>query len=393
VTRAAPDAAALRRFASPESVVEALQPSRPVYCVRPAAIRDAASCFVDHFPGDVLYAVKCNPGAHMLRELFAAGIRHFDTASLWEIERVADLLPQSGEDACQSYFMHPVKSRKAIRSAWQVHGVRHYVIDHANELAKIADLVPPNPDVVIVVRLGVHHAAAVYELSSKFGASLVEAADLLRAATSLGYAGGLAFHVGSQCVGTQAWRQGLDHVRDVIRASGVVPACVDVGGGFPGNYLNSPAGSMQDYLSDIALALQSLELPDTCRLLCEPGRALSCEAESLIMQLQLRKGSSIYLNDGIYGSMTEVKLGLQLPVRMVATRDFSSTTEPFRAFGPTCDSLDVYPEALELPSDIREGDWIEMGRIGAYGAACRTHFNGFYPDSFVEVESAFEAGK
>ena len=387
----ASDFRSLRRFASPEAVVEALQPSRPVYCVRPAVIREVARSFIDHFPGDVLYAVKCNPSPHMLRELFAAGIRHFDTASLPEIELVAGLLPTSGADACQCYFMHPVKSRNAIRTAFATHGVRHYVIDHATELAKIAELVPPDPNVVIVIRLAVHHDAAVYELSSKFGASVEEASELSRAATRRGYAAGLAFHVGSQCIGTQAWRQGLDHVRDVIRAAELTPACVDVGGGFPGNYLNSPGGSMKDYLSDIALALQSLALPDSCQILCEPGRALSFQAESLIMQVQLRKGDAIYLNDGMYGSMIEVKLGLALPIRMVATRDFARTTQPFRAFGPTCDSLDVYPETLELPSDIREGDWLEMGHIGAYGAACRTHFNGFYPDTFVEVESEFAA--
>jgi ornithine decarboxylase len=260
VTSEATAAGALERFASPEAVVEALQPDGPVYCVRPEVIRQAARSFVECFPGDVLYAVKCNPGPHMLRELFAGGIRHFDTASLAEIELVSGLLPTSGDNACQSYFMHPVKSRDAIASAWQKYGVRHYVIDHASELAKIADIVPPSPDVSIVVRLAVHHDDAVYELSSKFGAPLEEAADLLRAATRLGYAGGLAFHVGSQCIGTHAWRLGLDHVREVIRASGVIPACVDIGGGFPGNYLNSPAGSMTEYLADIAEALRWLPL-------------------------------------------------------------------------------------------------------------------------------------
>ena len=59
----------LPHFASPEAVVATLSPSTPVYCVRPAALHRAARLFLDHFPGDVLYAVKCNPGAHILREL------------------------------------------------------------------------------------------------------------------------------------------------------------------------------------------------------------------------------------------------------------------------------------------------------------------------------------
>jgi ornithine decarboxylase len=350
-----------------------------------------ARLFLDHFPGDVLYAVKCNPAPHILQGLYDAGIRHFDTASLPEIELVSALSP-GGEDACRSYFMHPVKSREAIRCAWEVHGVRHYVVDHLSELTKLADLIPASPDVVIVVRLAVHHDAAVYELASKFGASIEEGARLLRAVTKRGYSGGLVFHVGSQCIESAAWHLGLAHVGEVIRRSGVTPVCVDVGGGFPGNYLNSPAGNPQDLLADIASGIRRLDLPDDCRILCEPGRALSVDAESIILQVQLRKGDTIYLNDGMYGSMVDVKWGLQLPLRMVATRDFSRSLQSFTAFGPTCDSADVYPEPLRLPVDLREGDWIEMGRIGAYGSACRTRFNGFYAETFVEVEREFGAG-
>ena len=39
------------------------------------------------------------------------------------------------------------------------------------------------------------------------------------------------------------------------------------------------------------------------------------------------------------------------------------------------------------------GDWIEIGHIGAYSLALRTHFNGFYPDTFVEVARPFDEGE
>ena len=50
---------------------------------------------------------------------------------------------------------------------------------------------------------------------------------------------------------------------------------------------------------------------------------------------------------------------------------------PFRFYGPTCDSLDHMPGPFWLPDDIREGDYIEIGMLGAYGAAMKTRFNGF----------------
>jgi ornithine decarboxylase len=375
----------LPHFASPEAVVAALSPSTPVYCVRPAALHRAARLFLDHFPGDVLYAVKCNPGTHILRELSHAGIRHFDTASLPEIEQIAEELPDA-----TSYFMHPIKSRNAIESAYKNHGVRHYVVDHTSELEKISEIIAPSREVVILVRLAVHHEGAHYELSSKFGASVDDAIEQLQLAEKRGYSMGLAFHVGSHCLDPAAFCQGLQLVAETAERSSVELKYVDVGGGFPGNYLESVAPTIPEYLKAISDAAADLRLPEGCRLLCEPGRALAEEGESLIVQVQLRKADSIYLNEGIYGGLSKENHGLRVPIRVVKTRDFASTTQPFTAFGPTCDSLDVCSKPVSLPEDIREGDWLEFGRVGSYSAACRTHFNGFYTHTFVTVESEFE---
>ena len=48
-------------------------------------------------------------------------------------------------------------------------------------------------------------------------------------------------------------------------------------------------------------------------------------------------------------------------------------------------NTDVLPFPFRLPDDVREGDWLEIDQIGAYGSALRTQFNGFYPDTFIEI--------
>ncbi len=371
-------------YASPEAVVAKLEPSYPVFCVRQHEITAVARRFIEGFPGDVLYAVKCNPNPHMLDALFAAGIRHFDTASLAEVAQVSEQLPEG-----TSYFMHPVKSRAAIRSAYQVYGLSHYVVDHASELEKIAQIIPPGPDTVIVVRLAIHYEGAVYELSSKFGAPVPEAIALAKDALSRGYRYGLCFHVGSQCLDAGGFRVGLDLVGEAIAGIGAGPSCVDVGGGFPGWYLNSQGAELDSYFTATRAGLAALTLPEDCRVLCEPGRALCVDGESLITQVHLRKDRALYLNDGMYGSFIEEKYRLHLPVRAVQARTFSSEMREFTLYGPTCDALDIFPRAISLPDDIAEGDWIEFDSIGAYGAACRTHFNGFFADTFVAVENNF----
>ena len=105
----------------------------------------------------------------------------------------------------------------------------------------------------------------------------------------------------------------------------------------------------------------------------------------------LRKENEIYINDGIYGSLSEmVAVNMQLPVRLLRLDgNASRETTQFTVYGPTCDSLDVLPCAFALPSDVREDDWLEIGQVGAYSNAVATRFNRFHPDTFVEVEEGF----
>eukprot|EP01031_Cornospumella_fuschlensis_P047425 gene47425-58092_t len=49
----------------------------------------------------------------------------------------------------------------------------------------------------------------------------------------------------------------------------------------------------------------------------------------------------------------------------------------FSFYGPTCDDLDHMAGPFFLPADIKAGDFIEIGMLGAYGCAMRTKFNGF----------------
>src|SRR3546814_8379903 len=53
---------------------------------------------------------------------------------------------------------------------------------------------------------------------------------------------------------------------------------------------------------------------------------------------------------------------------------------PFSFYGPTCDDLDHMAGPFFLPADIKAGDFIEIGMLGAYGCAMRTKFNGFGAD-------------
>lgn len=373
-----------RQFASVRAMVTALEPSYPVYCLRPHLLKAAAGRFLDAFPGRVLYAVKCNPHPSVLRALYEGGIRHFDTASLPEIALVRELLPDAA-----AYFMHPVKGRAVIHTAVRVYGIDTFSVDHPDELAKVIDQAGGGEGLTILVRLKTPPIEGTfYHLAAKFGAEEADAAAMLCEARSRGCQVGLAFHVGSQCLVPAAYRQALEIVGRVLERARVPIQALDVGGGFPARYLNAEVPPLDAFITEIEDGVKALRLRRDCVLMCEPGRALVADSISLVVQVQLRKGDRLYINDGIYGSLSEmVTAGVRLPARLVRLKgDPAAAMRAFVLNGPTCDSLDVLPSTFELPEDVREGDWIEIDRLGAYSYALASRFNGFYPETLVTVE-------
>lgn len=373
----------MRRFADADEMISALEPSYPIYCLRPHVLADNARRFIDGFPGRVMYAVKCNPHPAVLHHLFEAGIEHFDTASLPEIAQVREAHPRA-----EAYFMHPVKSRAALLSAAEVYDVRHYVIDHADELTKILEAVGRR-DIAVLVRLSTPGGNALFELSEKFGAAPAEAVELLRAVHEAGLETGLAFHVGSQCGEPAAWSTALDIAAQVIGAAGVPIRYLDVGGGFPAAYSNHEVAPLEDFFAVIRERLARMPIGPDCVVMCEPGRALVADALSLVVQIQLRKGDALYINDGIFHSMSEpAAAGVQLPARLIRPGGgVAPGMVEFTIFGPTCDSTDLLPHKVALPTDAAEGDWIEFGQIGAYSNSMATRFNGFTSETFVSVDA------
>jgi hypothetical protein len=184
-----------------DALVAHLRPEEPLHCLRPATIAGAARAFLASFPGQALYAVKCNPEPAVLRALWQGGVRHFDCASIAEVRLVRSMFAEA-----DIHFMHPVKPRGAIREAWQRHSVRDFVLDSAEELAKLLEETGGNAgDLGLVVRIALPKGMAVYDLSGKFGAAAEDAVALLRAARPHAARLGVSFHVGSQCLEPSAY--------------------------------------------------------------------------------------------------------------------------------------------------------------------------------------------
>lgn len=366
----------MEKFASATSLISAHKPERPVLGLRPKAAGRAARWFIDNFDGDVAYAYKANSSVFLIGALYGAGIRHFDVASLPELEDAATI------PGVALHFMHPVKSRSAIRRAYDL-GVRSFALDSEDELQKIVDETTqssgPAKDLNLFVRVSVPAMNSLIPLERKFGIGGKAAAELLVKTRQVAQELGIAFHVGSQTTQADAFVSALQMVRGLIRDAGVVVDRIDVGGGFPARYPNSEPAGLGTFMEAINEGVEELPVRESVRLMCEPGRALVAEAESLIVRVDARRGNSLFINDGGYGTLFDAAhLGFVYPARKVlAEGESAGPKAKFDLWGPTCDSIDHMPGPFELSADIKEGDYIEIGNIGAYGRAMAGHFNGY----------------
>ena len=376
----------MRTYQLPLDLVRERSPERPVALVRPRSVSVAARWFQDNLKADVFYAVKANPSRWVIETLVEAGVRGFDAASVAEIELVRSVDPEA-----RIAFMHPVKSRAAITRAYFDHGVRTFSLDSHDELAKILDATGHAADLSLVVRMGVSADGAAYSLSGKFGVSPDQAPALLLATRQAVKDGlmGVSFHVGSQCMRPSAYEAAMAQVGRAITRAGVIVDIVDVGGGFPSVYPGMVPPDMSEYADAIHRGFAEMPVTHTTELWCEPGRALVAESSSVLCRVDLRKGDALYLNDGSYGSLFDATHSRwPFPTKLVRDGERSAELKPFRFYGPTCDSIDHMPGPFWLPADVQEGDFIEIGMLGAYGVAMSTGFNGYGEHELAAVEDA-----
>ena len=372
----------MQKFKSVDKLVNQLKPTEPVYCIRRDSINIASKFFQNKFPGKILYAVKTNPHPLVLKTIVESGINDFDIASIKEVEAIRSVSP----DAKCSY-MHTVKSKESIHEAYFKYNIKTFSIDTKDELIKILNSTNQAKDLELFVRVAVSNEHAEIDLSKKFGAQTSEAIGLYRLTKQYAKKIGLSFHVGSQCMHPISYSKGINEIKYIIKKTKIVPDVINIGGGFPTIYPDLVPQSLDSYFEEIKNSLNKLKLEKKPEIICEPGRAIVAESGSTIVRVNLRKKQKLYINDGTYGTLFDAGVpNIVYPSRIITSgRIISKKLTSFDFYGPTCDSMDYMKGPFILPNNIKEGDYIELGQLGAYGLTFRTQFNGYYSDSIYEV--------
>ncbi len=358
---------------SPGAYLRSAQPDAPVFFFAPRIVQQNARSFQRGFAGLVSYAVKANPDPMVLENLLAAGISAFDVASPSEFRGVRNLAP-----GATLHYHNPVRSRHEIAAALEC-GITSFSVDRPQELAKLAALAQGRI-LETSIRLALPVSGGAYHFGDKFGAPPDLAVELLQGAATFGFTPSMTFHPGTQCTDPAAWDTYINACARIARRAGIRLARLNVGGGFP-SHRGLDAPELPPIFAGISAAVARAFRGHEPALICEPGRAMVAEAFTLATRVKaIGEDGSVFLNDGIYGGLAELpSIGTQARITAISSAGSAipGPATPRRVFGPTCDSLDVLPEKINLPNAIAEDDYVLFAGNGAYSTALSTRFNGY----------------
>ena len=332
----------------------------------------------------IFYALKSLSHPELLKRLKSLG-SYFDLATIGEI----DLVESLGIKGSQCLHSHPIKKDKEIKRALEF-GCNRMVVDNIEEMKKF---IPYADQVELIIRVGFRSKQAVVDLSRKFGCALEELPILVNLAKDHGIdVVGLSFHVGSQSLSsmTQA-----NAIRSSIAAmklmDGVNWKFLDIGGSFPISYQEEVL-SISDFCAPVMEALS--ELPEDIEVFAEPGRFISAPSMIEVVSIvgKAKRGAKIwyYLDDGVYGGFSGQMYDHAI-YPLAPLKPFDPTGEFHSSVlaGPTCDSIDVVAEDIELP-EMFIGDVLVSKKMGAYTIVSATEFNYYPKPKIVVVEDIFD---
>ncbi|OUD10549.1 ornithine decarboxylase [Marivivens niveibacter] len=358
----------------------------PIHFFSPTAFIDRLNEFLRGFPGDVTFAVKANPTDEVLQTLCQNGINGFDVASPDEIEQIRRICPNAPMN-----YNNPVRSKSEI-AAGIAGGVTSWSVDTVAEYQKLIQY-GVAADAEIAVRIKLPVAGALYDFGAKFGANEETAIEILKMVDAHGHQNAMTFHVGTQCTDPNAYVAYIHACARIAEMAGVTLVRLNVGGGFPSGR-DGQHRPLEPFFAAIRDAMSAFD--ERPVLLCEPGRGLVGDAFSYAVQVKSLRGNAVFLTDGIYGGLSEMVM-FDAPACAVLGEDGlfkSGPRAPRRAFGPTCDSVDLLKSDLWLPDDVAEGDWIIFRSMGAYVTGVTTRFNGygaFQTQVVRDIDAPYEA--
>jgi len=326
---------------------------------------------------EVFYAVKANSHPRIVETLRDLG-SSFDVASRGEI----DLLLSLDVDPALISYGNTIKKEKDIAYAYQK-GVNLFVLDSRMEAAKIARNAPGTN---VFVRLEMSSTDSDWPLSKKFGTDIDHVKELLIYSRELGLKPlGISFHVGSQTYNKYKWKEAIVQAAEVFfdlkENYGIELNLLNLGGGMPVQHTR-PIPTVEEISEVIRDSIdQSLDFVKNLRVLIEPGRSMvgniGTLTSTVVLRSQKQQDEWVYLDAGVFHGLMETIENFRYEIIVDGKDD--QETKIFTLAGPTCDSVDLIYDEVELAENITLDDLVYFKNTGAYTTGYASYFNGIEP--------------
>lgn len=353
----------------------------PLYVYSERTIREhflkLSEAFADT-PHLICYAMKANESLAILRLLGGLGAGA-DIVSGGELHRAlrAGIPPErivySGVGKTETELLQAIDA-----------GIRCVNVENADEIVLLSELactrgrrqpcaLRVNPDVEIEG----HDYLSTGRDQDKFGIPLDEAPAAAALAGRLPglELTGLAFHLGSQILRPDPYRESLRQAKRLLSDLGPLAGSIrqiDIGGGLGAIYQSETPMSAEAFHDAILDLVHDIDRT----LILEPGRFIVGNAGALLGRVQFVKSTprrrfvilDVGMNDlirpSLYGAYHRIE-----PVHAAG-----EDRVPAEIVGPICESADFLGRDRMLPH-LSRGDLVAVLTAGAYGSSMASNYN------------------
>ncbi len=354
----------------------------PVYLYDLKGLTERLKFFQKHTaPADTFYAMKANSHPEILKAFKKAGAG-VDVVSGGEIK----MAQKAGFEGRKIVFSGVGKTEEEIKLGLKT-DILQFNVESAPELKRIAKIAVGlrkkarvafrmNPD----IDLNSHPYIKTGMREHKFGLEpeqLPELKDILRRHSLI--LQGLTLHIGSQIHDLKPLKAGILKIKSLyghIQKEFDLKT-FDVGGGLGMDYKSHSLNADLKLIREYGAFLRQISKNLKGRILTEPGRIIAGRFACLIGEVQYIKRSSYknfaILNTGMHHLIRPCLY--QAYHRILPLKKQAGPRQVYDVVGPICESSDVLGKDRVF-SGLKEGDFMAVLDVGAYGAVMASHYNG-----------------
>ena len=332
----------------------------PLYVTDLDAAAANARAWQDALPGAlVAYAVKANPDPALLRRLAADGFG-FEVVGPVELA----MARRAGAPA-ERIVVNGVGPTDAHLADALAGGA----LVNAESLSALDALLGAGTGriglrVNPAIDAATHAHLATGSADAKFGIGLDEVADAIAGLgrTGRGAPDAIGAHIGSDIGDPAPFGRLAELLARLADEIGVER--IDMGGGF-----NGP-------IAEWAAAVTE-HIPQTERLIVEPGRSVAADAGWLLTRVvRVQARGHLIADAGMTELIRPMLYGAQHPVDLLTEGARLPEGRSWTLSGPICEAGDILSGDPDLGPMAGEGSLLAIGQAGAYGAAMASNYNG-----------------